>query len=310
MSQIKAASLYKILVQMKHAYVFPGQGSQFAGMGKELYESNAIAKELFEKANSIAGFRISDIMFNGTDEDLKQTKVTQPAIFLHSVILYKTLADVKPDMVAGHSLGEFSALVANGVLSFEDGLKLVIVRANAMQKACETNPSSMAAVLALDDATVEAVCADIQRESGEIVVPANYNCPGQLVISGSTKGIEIAIQKMKEAGAKRALPLPVGGAFHSPLMEPAKIELAAAVDSTTFNTPDCPVYQNVTALPVTDPATIKKNIIDQLTGAVRWTQSVQKMIADGATTFTEVGPGKVLQGLITKIDKNVTATGA
>ncbi|MGN6490754.1 MAG: ACP S-malonyltransferase [Agriterribacter sp.] len=294
---------------MKHAYVFPGQGSQFAGMGKELYENNALAKDLFEKANTIAGFRISDIMFNGTDEDLKQTKVTQPAIFLHSVILYKTLAGIKPDMVAGHSLGEFSALVANGVLSFEDGLKLVIVRANAMQKACETNPSSMAAVLALDDTTVEVICADIQRESGEIVVPANYNCPGQLVISGSTKGIEIAIQKMKAAGAKRALPLPVGGAFHSPLMEPAKIELAAAVNSTTFNVPNCPVYQNVTALPVTDAASIKKNIIDQLTGAVRWTQSVQKMIADGATTFTEVGPGKVLQGLIAKIDKNVTATG-
>lgn len=295
---------------MKHAYVFPGQGSQFSGMGKELYENNAVAKALFEQANTIAGFRISDIMFTGSEEDLKQTKVTQPAIFLHSVILYKTLGDVKPDMVAGHSLGEFSALVANGVLSFDDGLKLVMVRANAMQKACEINPSSMAAVLALDDAKVEEVCATIQKETGEIVVPANYNCPGQLVISGSTKGIEIAIQRMKEAGAKRALALPVGGAFHSPLMEPAKIELAAAVEATVFNTPTCPVYQNFTAAAVTDPSAIKKNIIDQLTGAVRWTQSVQQMIADGASTFTEVGPGKVLQGLIAKIDKSVSAEGA
>ena len=294
---------------MKHAYVFPGQGSQFSGMGKDLYENNAASKALFEQANSIAGFRISDIMFTGSDEDLKQTKVTQPAIFLHSVILYKTLADAKPDMVAGHSLGEFSALVANGVLSFEDGLKLVIVRANAMQKACELNPSSMAAVLALDDAKVEEVCAAIQNETGEIVVPANYNCPGQLVISGTTKGIEIAIQRMKDAGAKRALALPVGGAFHSPLMEPAKVELAAAVEATAFNQPFCPVYQNFTAAAVTDPAVIKKNIIDQLTGAVRWTQSVQQMIADGATAFTEVGPGKVLQGLIGKIDKSVTAAG-
>ncbi len=295
---------------MKHAFVFPGQGSQFPGMGKTLFESNTLAKDMFEQANTIAGFRISDIMFTGSDEDLKQTKVTQPAIFLHSVILYKTLTNAKPDMVAGHSLGEFSALVANGTLSFEDGLKLVIVRANAMQKACEINPSSMAAVLALDDQKVEEVCAAIQQETGEIVVPANYNCPGQLVISGSTKGIEIAIQRMKEAGAKRALALPVGGAFHSPLMEPAKNELAAAVEATVFNTPSCPVYQNFSASPVTDPATIKKNIIDQLTGAVRWTQSVQRMIADGATSFTEVGPGKVLQGLIAKIDKNVTSTGA
>lgn len=295
---------------MKHAFVFPGQGSQFPGMGKTLFETNAIAKEMFEQANTIAGFRISDIMFTGSDEDLKQTKVTQPAIFLHSVILYKTLTGTKPDMVAGHSLGEFSALVANGVLSFEDGLRLVIVRANAMQKACEVNPSAMAAVLALDDKKVEDICAAIQQETGEIVVPANYNCPGQLVISGSTKGIEIAIQRMKEAGAKRALALPVGGAFHSPLMEPAKKELAAAVDATTFNTPSCPVYQNFSASPVEDPATIKKNLIDQLTGAVRWTQSVQRMIADGAATFTEVGPGKVLQGLIAKIDKTVTAAGA
>ncbi|MBS1751827.1 MAG: ACP S-malonyltransferase [Bacteroidetes bacterium] len=295
---------------MKHAFVFPGQGSQFPGMGKTLFEENTLAREMFEQANTIAGFRISDIMFTGSDEDLKQTKVTQPAIFLHSVILYKTLTNTRPDMVAGHSLGEFSALVANGTLSFEDGLKLVIVRANAMQKACEINPSSMAAVLALDDRKVEEVCAAIQQETGEIVVPANYNCPGQLVISGSTKGIEIAIQRMKEAGAKRALALPVGGAFHSPLMEPAKKELAAAVEATIFNAPTCPVYQNFSASPVIDPATIKKNIIDQLTGAVRWTQSVQRMIADGATQFTEVGPGKVLQGLIAKIDKNVTATGA
>lgn len=294
---------------MKHAYVFPGQGSQFSGMGKDLYESNENAKALFEKANEIAGFRISDIMFTGSDEDLKQTKVTQPAIFLHSVILYKTLTDAKPDMVAGHSLGEFSALVANGVLSFEDGLKLVIVRANAMQKACEINPSAMAAVLALDDAKVEEICTAIQAESGEVVVPANYNCPGQLVISGSNRGIEIAIQKMKEAGAKRALQLPVGGAFHSPLMEPARLDLATAVEATHFGTANCPVYQNVNALPVTDPAVIKQNIIDQLTGAVRWTQSVQTMIADGATLFTEVGPGKVLQGLIGKIDKTVTTGG-
>lgn len=292
---------------MKQAYVFPGQGSQFPGMGKELYESNSLAKELFEKANEIAQFRISDIMFAGSDDDLKQTRVTQPAVFLHSVILYRTLADARPDMVAGHSLGEFSALVANNVLSFEDGLKLVMVRAGAMQSACEQNPSSMAAVLGLEDAKVEDVCKAIRDGSGEIVVPANYNCPGQLVISGSLNGIEIALVKMKEAGAKRALLLPVGGAFHSPLMEPAKEELAAAIDAAVFNPPSCPVYQNFSAAAVTDPAVIKKNLIDQLTGAVRWTQSVQQMIADGATHFKEVGPGKVLQGLIGKIDKTVTA---
>lgn len=295
---------------MKHAYVFPGQGSQFAGMGKELYETSSVAKTLFESANDIAGFRISDIMFNGTDEDLKQTKVTQPAVFLHSVIRFKTLEAVAPDMVAGHSLGEFSALVANKTLAFEDALKLVIVLAQAMQKACELQPSTMAAVLALDDAKVEEICAAIQQETGEIVVPANYNCPGQLVISGSVKGIEIACQRMKEAGAKRALQLPVGGAFHSPLMEPAKAELAAAIESTVFSIPSCPVYQNVTGLPVRDPETIKKNLVAQLTGAVRWTQSIQQMIADGATRFTEVGPGKVLQGLIVKIDKTAVVEGA
>jgi [acyl-carrier-protein] S-malonyltransferase len=290
---------------MMNAYVFPGQGSQFPGMGKDLYRLSAFAKKLFEQANEILGFRISDVMFEGTEEELKQTQVTQPAVFLHSVIAYKGIDLGRPDMVAGHSLGEFSALVANGVLSFEDGLKLVSIRAQAMQKACEINPSTMAAVLALDDAKVEEVCAAIQAETGEIVVPANYNCPGQLVISGSIKGIEFAIERMKAAGAKRALVLPVSGAFHSPLMEPARDELKAAIDTTTFYNPTCPVYQNVVAKAVIDKEEIKKNLIDQLTGAVRWTQSIQAMITDGAHRFTEVGPGKVLQGLITKIDKRV-----
>jgi len=294
---------------MKHAYVFPGQGSQFSGMGKNLYESNPIAKELFEQANEILGFRISDTMFTGTDEDLKQTNVTQPAVFLHSVIAFKTLDNIKPDMVAGHSLGEFSALVANNTLSFVDALKLVSIRAKAMQKACELNPSTMAAVLALDDAIVEKICAEITAETGEVVVAANYNCPGQLVISGSIKGIEIACERMKAAGAKRALVLPVGGAFHSPLMLPAKEELAAAIEATNFSNPSCPVYQNVVAKAVTDATQIKKNLIDQLTGAVRWTQSVQSMIADGATHFTEVGPGKVLQGLVMKINKEMVVDG-
>jgi [acyl-carrier-protein] S-malonyltransferase len=280
------------------AYVFPGQGSQFPGMGKELYSNNAKAKELFDQANKILGFEITKIMFEGTEDELKQTKVTQPAIFLHSVILALT-SDIQPDMVAGHSLGEFSALVANGTLSFEDALVLVSKRAQAMQKACEQNPSTMAAILGLDDAKVEEVCASITEE---IVVAANYNCPGQLVISGSNKGIEIACVKMKEAGAKRALPLPVGGAFHSPLMEPARVELAAAIEATKFSTPKCPVYQNVNASPSTDIAQIKKNLIDQLTAPVRWTQSVQNMVQDGASSFVECGPGKVLQGLVKKIN--------
>jgi [acyl-carrier-protein] S-malonyltransferase len=294
---------------MAHAYVFPGQGSQFSGMGKNLYESNSLAKELFEQANEILGFRISDIMFSGSDGDLKQTNVTQPAVFLHSVIAYKTLADAKPDMVAGHSLGEFSALVANNTLSFVDALKLVSIRAKAMQKACELNPSTMAAVLALADDKVEEVCAAVYAETNEVVVAANYNCPGQLVISGSLKGIEIACERMKAAGAKRALVLPVGGAFHSPLMMPAREELAGAINTTLFNIPSCPVYQNVIAKAVTDPAAIKNNLIAQLTGAVRWTQSVQAMIADGATQFTEVGPGKVLQGLVQKINKEMLVNG-
>ena len=278
-------------------------------MGKNLYDNNETTKELFEKANEILGFRISDIMFEGTDEQLKQTNVTQPAIFIHSVIAYKTLSDAKPDMVAGHSLGEFSALVANNTLSFEDALRLVSIRANAMQKACETKPGTMAAVLALADEIVERICEEIDTETGETVVPANYNCPGQLVISGSVSGINIACERMKEAGAKRALVLPVGGAFHSPLMASAKEELAAAIAATTFNTPSCPVYQNVVAKAVIDPTEIKQNLEAQLTGAVRWTQSVQAMVSDGATNFTEVGPGKVLQGLVQKIYKEAVVGG-
>lgn len=294
---------------MKHAFVFPGQGSQFPGMGKEHYENSAFAKKLFEQANEILGFRISDIMFNGTEEDLKQTNVTQPAVFLHSMIAFRSIGEAKPDMVAGHSLGEFSALVANGTLSFEDAVSLVSIRAKAMQKACEVNPSTMAAVLGLADDKVEEICAAVQEETGEVVVPANYNCPGQLVISGSLKGIDIACERMKAAGAKRALVLPVGGAFHSPLMEPARKELQAAIESTRFHRPNCHVYQNVVAKAVIDNEEIKQNLIDQLTGAVRWTQSVQAMIADGASQFTEVGPGKVLQGLILKIDKTMTVGG-
>ncbi|MFI5149205.1 MAG: ACP S-malonyltransferase [Bacteroidia bacterium] len=292
------------------AYVFPGQGSQFPGMAKELYEQNDVARELLEKANDILGFCITDIMFSGTEEALKQTNVTQPAIFLHSVALAKTLGETfKPQMVAGHSLGEFSALVGNGCMAFEDALVLVSKRAGAMQKACELQPSAMAAILNLDDTIIENICADITRE-GEIVVAANYNCPGQLVISGSVKGVEIACERMKAAGAKRALILPVGGAFHSPLMEPARIELEAAIRQTKFEQPLCPVYQNVTAKAVIDPEEIKKNLVAQLTAPVRWTQTMQQMIADGATSFTEVGPGKVLQGLVKKVNKEMEAQSA
>ena len=292
---------------MKHAFVFPGQGAQFPGMGKAHYENSSFAKKIFEQANQILGFRISDVMFDGSEEDLRQTKITQPAIFLHSIIAYKSIESVKPDMVAGHSLGEFSGLVANGTLSFEIGLQLVSIRAQAMQKACEQSPSTMAAVLGLADDKVEEICREVSKETGEVVVPANYNCPGQLVISGSIKGVEIACERLKAAGAKRALVLPVGGAFHSPLMEPARAELRKAIESTNFHTPSCPVYQNVVAKGVIDKDEIKQNLIDQLTGAVKWTQCVQAMIKDGATRFTECGPGKVLQGLILKINKDVSA---
>lgn len=287
------------------AYVFPGQGAQFPGMAKDLYENSPKAKEMLEKANEILGFRITDIMFEGTKEELQQTKVTQPAIFLHSVVLAAIADNFAPDMVAGHSLGEFSALVANGVLSFEDGLRLVSQRALAMQKACEINPSTMAAILGMEDAAVEELCESID----EMVVAANYNCPGQLVISGSNKGIEIACEKAKEAGARRALPLPVGGAFHSPLMNPAKEELEKAIDTTQFNAAKCPIYQNVTGAPSTDLEVIKENLKKQLTAPVRWTQSVQAMVADGATEFVECGPGKVLQGLVKKIHRQAEVSG-
>jgi [acyl-carrier-protein] S-malonyltransferase len=294
---------------MKHAYVFPGQGSQFPGMGKHLYENSAFAKKLFERANEILEFRISDIMFNGTDEELLQTYVTQPAIFLHSVIAFKGIENIRPDMVAGHSQGEFSALVANGVLSFEDGLTLVSARAEAMQHACEKVPSGMAAILGLPDATVEEICDAVQKETGEIVVPANYNCPEQLVISGSLPGIQLASERAKAAGARKTIPLKVSGAFHSPFMAPASQELREAIEKTTFYNPTCPVYQNVVAKAVVSKDEIKKNLIEQLTEPVKWAQSVRAMIADGASHFTEVGPGKVLHKLIHKIDHEVIMDG-
>ena len=290
---------------MTKACVFPGQGAQFSGMGKDLYESSSDAKTLFDQANEILGFNITDTMFSGSDEDLKQTKITQPAVFLHSVILAKTMDDFNPSMVAGHSLGEISALTAAGVLSFEDGLKLVSIRAQAMQKACEQNPSTMAAILGLDDSVVEEVCDSID----DVVVAANYNCPGQLVISGTNEGVNTACEILKEKGAKRALPLPVGGAFHSPLMEPAREELAAAINDADFSTPSCPVYQNVSTKAETDPATIKENLIAQLTAPVKWTQSVQNMMADGATEFVEVGPGRALQGMIKKVNRAAQVSG-
>lgn len=294
---------------MKKAYVFPGQGAQFSGMGKLLFEQNEKARLIFEEANDILGFKISDIMFTGSDEDLKKTNITQPAVFIHSIAAFQSLPDAKPDMVAGHSLGEFSALVANQTLRFADALKLVSIRAQAMQKACELHPSTMAAVLGLDDAKVEEICQHISNESGEVVVAANYNCPGQLVISGSLQGIDMACERLKAAGAKRALVLPVGGAFHSPLMMPAREELAAAIEETNFQHPVCPVYQNVTASAVTDPSAIRRNLVEQLTGAVKWTQCVQAMVADGAGSFVECGPGKVLQGLISKIHKESEVSG-
>lgn len=291
---------------MKQAYVFPGQGAQFTGMGKDLFDSNEQAKALFKKADEVLGFEISKIMFEGSDEELKQTKVTQPAVFIHSVVAYLCADTTQPVATAGHSLGEFSALVAAGALSFEDALKLVSKRALAMQKACELQPSTMAAILGLEDAVVEDICAQI---TDEVVVPANYNCPGQLVISGSVPGVELACEKLLEAGARRALMLPVGGAFHSPLMEPAREELAAAIEETEFNTPNCPIYQNVDGLPYSDPKKIKENLINQLTAPVRWTQTVENMAANGISSFVESGPGKVLQGLIKKVDRKLETAG-